>query len=322
MPGVLAPEVLADPIRVVVDLVARTRAGAGPLDSRLASSRSVAGGRAKATTPCPGPARRATVLDDGRSPAPRAVGDLLIALNKAGATRISAPVCAECDKHLRTLQRRGDDWYCAVCGPVREPCGQCGRPPIHTGTATDNHAAWRAARRRVPRPHQPWCFAASSAGSAAPAAARSRRCAAEPSTSRCARCAPGRTTPGAVAQLRPTRTVPPPAVPLLGHRRLRELLADDTDTIPADRQALYRALAATQRPGTLALGSTKAPRPDAAPARRSAITTNTRRAAHRQDSRAPAQHPGRRGNPAHPRRTHDATRTLGRRRHRRASRSR
>ena len=34
-------------------------------------------------------------------------------------------------------------------------------------------------------------------------------------------------------------------------RRLHELLADDTDTIPADRQVLYRALAATERPGTL-----------------------------------------------------------------------
>jgi hypothetical protein len=34
-------------------------------------------------------------------------------------------------------------------------------------------------------------------------------------------------------------------------RRLHELLADDTDTIPADRQVLYRALAATERPATL-----------------------------------------------------------------------
>ena len=66
-------------------------------------------------------------------PRRRAVGDLLIALNKAGATEISAPVCAECGKHLRTLQRRGDDWYCGVCGPVREPCSECGRiRPIHT----------------------------------------------------------------------------------------------------------------------------------------------------------------------------------------------
>ena len=34
-------------------------------------------------------------------------------------------------------------------------------------------------------------------------------------------------------------------------KRLHELLADDTGTIPTDREALYRALAATERPGTL-----------------------------------------------------------------------
>ena len=33
--------------------------------------------------------------------------------------------------------------------------------------------------------------------------------------------------------------------------RLHDLLADDTDTIPADRKVLYRALTATKRPGTL-----------------------------------------------------------------------
>ena len=106
------------------------------------------GGRPGQTAPPrPGPAatgRRCSI--DGRSPAPRAVGDLLIALRKAGATAISAPVCAECGKQLRTLQRRGQDWYCGVCGPVREPCGECGRhpPDPYAGTGTDDHAAWRA----------------------------------------------------------------------------------------------------------------------------------------------------------------------------------
>ena len=132
MPGVLAPEVLADPIRVVVDLVLEREQG---LDRTTVTGvvEGVAGGRAKRRCLAQALLEGPRVLDDGRSPAPRAVGDLLIALNKAGTTRISAPVCAECDKHLRTLQRRGDDWYCAVCGPVREPCGQCGRiRPIHT----------------------------------------------------------------------------------------------------------------------------------------------------------------------------------------------
>ena len=35
--------------------------------------------------------------------------------------------------HGRTSARTGDDWYCGVCGPVREPCSECGRiRPIHT----------------------------------------------------------------------------------------------------------------------------------------------------------------------------------------------
>ena len=138
-----APKVLADPIGVVVDLIAERKPG---LDRSTITCvvEQIAGGRVKRRRLAQALLDRPRVLDDGRSPAPRAVGDLLVALNKAGATEISAPVCAECGKHLRTLQRRGDDWYCGVCGPVREPCDQCGRiRPIHTRTATQNHAAWR-----------------------------------------------------------------------------------------------------------------------------------------------------------------------------------
>ncbi len=86
----------------------------------------VAGGRAKQRRLGQALAGRPEVLSDGRPPAPRVVGDLLIALVKAGATVISPPVCAECGKALRTQQRRGDNWYCGVCGPVREPCTACG----------------------------------------------------------------------------------------------------------------------------------------------------------------------------------------------------
>ncbi|MGH3449269.1 MAG: hypothetical protein ACRDQW_00775 [Haloechinothrix sp.] len=54
------------------------------------------------------------------------VGSLLIALRTAGALSVSAPVCAGCDKQLRTMQRRGQDWYCSVCGPTSTPCAVCG----------------------------------------------------------------------------------------------------------------------------------------------------------------------------------------------------
>lgn len=68
------------------------------------------GGRAKQRRLAQALTARPGILSDGRSPAPRAAGDLLIALVKAGATEISPPACAQCGKALRTLQRRGNDW--------------------------------------------------------------------------------------------------------------------------------------------------------------------------------------------------------------------
>lgn len=66
------------------------------------------------------------LLVDGRSPAPRVAGDLLVALRRAGAVAVSPPVCAECGKLLASMQRRGQDWFCGVCGPVPERCTGCG----------------------------------------------------------------------------------------------------------------------------------------------------------------------------------------------------
>jgi hypothetical protein len=119
------PDVLADPVGVIVALVA----GAEPALSRTTVEDlviSVAGGRAKRRKLAGALAGRPAVLADGRSPAPRVVGDLLIALRKAGATVIAPPACAGCGKDLCTMQRRGQDWYCGVCGPRRERCGSCG----------------------------------------------------------------------------------------------------------------------------------------------------------------------------------------------------
>ena len=108
------PDVLADPVGVVVSLIT----GVEPdLDRHAAEAavRSVAGGRAKRRKLAQSLTRRPAVLADGRSPAPRVAGNLLIALRNAGASVISPPVCVTCDKQLRTLQRRGEDWYCSVC---------------------------------------------------------------------------------------------------------------------------------------------------------------------------------------------------------------
>ena len=120
-----AGDAVADPVGVTVALIAGIEPGLDRGAIRPVVTE-VAGGRAKQRRLAQALAGRPAVLSDGRSPAPRVVGDLLIALVKAGATAISPPVCAGCGKALRTQQRRGEDWYCGVCGPVREPCTACG----------------------------------------------------------------------------------------------------------------------------------------------------------------------------------------------------
>ncbi len=121
--------VLADPLGVVVGLVTELEPALDHAAIRDALG-SVAGGRAKRRRLAQALSDQPKLLVEGRSPAPRVVGDLLIALRNAGAVRISPPVCAECGKQLRTLQRRGQDWYCGVCGPRREPCTACGQTRV------------------------------------------------------------------------------------------------------------------------------------------------------------------------------------------------
>jgi hypothetical protein len=120
------PDVLADPIGVIVGLVAGVEPGLGRALIE-ATVTSVAGGRAKRRRLAQALADQPSILVDGRSPAPRVAGDLLIALREAGAKVVSPPVCTECGKYLRTMQRREQDWYCGVCGPVRMPCAACGK---------------------------------------------------------------------------------------------------------------------------------------------------------------------------------------------------
>lgn len=120
------PEVALDPLGLIVDLVEGREPGLDR-DVIVQVVTGVAGGRAKRRQLAQALTDKPELLSEGRSPAPRGVGELLVALRRAGAVSISPPLCAECDKPLRTLQRRGQDWYCGVCGPLRETCAGCGK---------------------------------------------------------------------------------------------------------------------------------------------------------------------------------------------------
>jgi len=113
--------VVSDPIGLIVDLVAAIEQRFPPEQIRTVAT-AVAGGRAKSRRLAAALAERPGVLVDGRSPAPRAVGELLLALREAGATAVAPPCCAQCAKGLRTFLRRGQNWYCSVC---EQPVGQC-----------------------------------------------------------------------------------------------------------------------------------------------------------------------------------------------------
>ncbi|WP_327436581.1 site-specific integrase (plasmid) [Streptomyces sp. NBC_01201] len=114
-----------DPIGLIADLVADAEKELGAEAIRAVVT-AVAGGRAKSRQVAKALAMRPAVLADGRSPAPRAIGVLLIELRKAGASAIAVPVCAECGKQLGTLQRKGQDWYCSSCGQETAECAACG----------------------------------------------------------------------------------------------------------------------------------------------------------------------------------------------------
>ena len=117
---------VSDPAGLIADLVMEAGPGLGREQVRAVVA-AVAGGRAKSRRLAVALAGRPAVLADGRSPAPRAVADLLVALHDAGARDISLPACAQCGRKVRGFQRAGQDWYCSPCMRHDEPCAACGK---------------------------------------------------------------------------------------------------------------------------------------------------------------------------------------------------
>jgi hypothetical protein len=120
-----APEALLDPIGTVVAVVTSIDPCLDHDDVHRVVER-VGGGRAKRRRLATTLARDASVMTSGRSPAPRVVGDLLLALRAAGASRISPPWCTSCGRELSAMQLRGQDWYCSPCYTRPQPCAACG----------------------------------------------------------------------------------------------------------------------------------------------------------------------------------------------------
>lgn len=119
-------QALADPIGVVVDLISAVDTGLAA-DKVAAIVAAVAGGRAKRRRLALALLDNPCVLTAGRSPAPLAAGELLLALRRGGAAGISAPYCAGCGRAVTSIQRRGEDWYCTRCFTRPQPCVSCGQ---------------------------------------------------------------------------------------------------------------------------------------------------------------------------------------------------
>lgn len=119
-------EVLVDPIGTVVSVVATVEPTLAPDTVRRIVDQ-VGGGRAKRRRLAAVLAEDVSVLTSGRSPAPKVVGDLLLALRAAGATSVSPPWCADCGREITSMQRREENWYCSSCFTRPQPCAGCGQ---------------------------------------------------------------------------------------------------------------------------------------------------------------------------------------------------
>ena len=123
-----AGDALTDPVAAVVAVVTAVDQAVDQDTVRAAVERA-GGGRARRRRLAAALTADPSLLTSGRSPAPTVVGDLLLALRAAGATGISPPRCAACDREVTSMQRHGRDWYCCVCvrGLSLRTCASCGQ---------------------------------------------------------------------------------------------------------------------------------------------------------------------------------------------------
>jgi hypothetical protein len=135
-----AGPLIADPVAVIVGYVTAVEHALDGEQVRQVVT-AVAGGRAKRRRLAAALAGNPGVLTCGRPPAPCSVGQLLLALRRAGAQQIAAPRCGGCDRRLGALISSGPGtWVCSGCRrTTSQPCGGCGKSrPVVTRDRAGN----------------------------------------------------------------------------------------------------------------------------------------------------------------------------------------
>lgn len=143
MSRVLDPEVVANPIGVIVGLVAEVEHGLSR-DQITEVVNAAAGGRATRRRLAQSLKDNPEVLRSGRPPAIWSTAKLLLALRKAGAVEVSGPRCGGCGRDLLYLRsRKGGDWGCTPCMEQLEICAGCGES--RRAVTRDRHGNARCA---------------------------------------------------------------------------------------------------------------------------------------------------------------------------------
>lgn len=120
-----AGDVIADPVGVIVRLVAEADPAMSADDIRSEVTR-VAGGRAKRRRLARAICDEPSLLVTGGPPVSRAAGELLLALRSAGSEVIAAPRCGECGRSVSYLAGSTGGLICASCRDKPRPCARCG----------------------------------------------------------------------------------------------------------------------------------------------------------------------------------------------------
>lgn len=137
-------EVLADPVGVVVRLVATVERHLDA-DRIREVVRTVVGGRAGRRSLARALRADPSLLRTGTPPAPFCVARLLMALREASARDVCLPRCGVCGRAVAYVgSRRGGQWGCSPCFERPMSCAGCGQ--VRRVNSRDRHGSPRCAK--------------------------------------------------------------------------------------------------------------------------------------------------------------------------------